>query len=342
MKKKEYLILAVIIVGLSLYLVFHQADQTHYALPTLKTLEKADISKIEISKGDTSLTVKRGTDGWKLEPEGYPADTGKVDDMLETITGLTLTDLVSESENYARYDLNAENRIHVRAYADGAVIRNFEIGKAAASFRHTYVKLDGNPRVYHARKNFRNHFDIDIEALRDKTALSFNSADIKEIAYTKGGVSRVLQYVAVPKPESESSDDSAPDTGAKKSDADKPAAGKDTAYEWRAADDMPLDAAKVKRLMNTVSHLTCNGYIEAKEKADFKDPLYTVEMKGPETHRLSIFAKIKEGDSAYPAVSSQNAYPFLLNATQAETIMNLFDPPKTASPEKTPKDAPGV
>ena len=54
--KKEYVILVVIIVALSLYLILRDRDRTHYQLPTVSKIAGKDISKIEILTPDaTSL-----------------------------------------------------------------------------------------------------------------------------------------------------------------------------------------------------------------------------------------------------------------------------------------------
>jgi lipopolysaccharide export system protein LptC len=46
--KKEYIILAVLIVALSLYLIFHKRDRAQYELPVLQEVPVAEITKIEI------------------------------------------------------------------------------------------------------------------------------------------------------------------------------------------------------------------------------------------------------------------------------------------------------
>jgi hypothetical protein len=62
--KKEYLILAVLIVTLSLYVYFRQQDRTHYELPVLVEVPASEIMKIEISKGQGPiLRCERMGDG---------------------------------------------------------------------------------------------------------------------------------------------------------------------------------------------------------------------------------------------------------------------------------------
>ncbi|MEE9495454.1 MAG: DUF4340 domain-containing protein, partial [Desulfobacterales bacterium] len=145
--KKEYIILILIIIGLSVYLFMRSSGRTLYQLPELDGLKQSEITKIEISKGVNSFILKKKDDQWYLEPAGYLADKNKVNAMLNVFEALTLTALVSQSKDYNRYDLHPEKQITVKAWQEEALRRNFDIGKAASSFRHTFVKLNGDSRV---------------------------------------------------------------------------------------------------------------------------------------------------------------------------------------------------
>jgi hypothetical protein len=139
--KKEYIILILIIAGLSAYLLMRSSDRTHYQLPQIAGLEQKQVTKIEISKEGNSIVLNKKDNKWYLDPPGYLVDAYKVNDMLTVFETLALTALVSESEDYVRYDLHAGGKITVKAWQEDSLMRNFDIGKAASSFRHTFVKL---------------------------------------------------------------------------------------------------------------------------------------------------------------------------------------------------------
>ena len=102
--KKEYIILILIIVVLSVYLFMRKTDRTLYELPVLPEISKKEISKIEISKGETSIVLNKKDDQWYIGPQQYIANKNKIDSMLDVFEKLTLTVSVSESKNYVRYD----------------------------------------------------------------------------------------------------------------------------------------------------------------------------------------------------------------------------------------------
>jgi len=308
--KKEYIILILIIAGLSAYLLMRSSDRSLYQLPQIAGLEQKQITKIEISKEGDSFVLNKKDDKWYLDPPGYLVDANKVNDMLTVFETLTLTALVSESEDYVRYDLHAGEKITVKAWQEDALMRNFDIGKAASSFRHTFVRLNDDSRVFHARDNFRGKFELSEDNLRDKSVLSFKITDIQEIQIAKDQTSLKLALTQVPvefaKSEQEKSENSA-------AAAVKPG--------WQSPDGQQGDVLSLNRLLTTLAKLSCDAYINDRDKNAFSDPIYTVKLKGDQDYQLDIFAKLQTQDKNYPAVSSANDYPFFLSDNKVQQIM---------------------
>ncbi|MBN1841948.1 MAG: DUF4340 domain-containing protein [Deltaproteobacteria bacterium] len=307
--KKEYIILAATILALSLYLVSRSPDRTHYQLPKSSKIAKTDISKLEISTPDTSVILEKKDNQWHIAPEGYVADTDRVEQMLEVIEDLTVTALVSESKNYSRFNLDDDNKITVKAWAGDTTARDFEVGKTATSYRHTFVKLVNDDRVYHARGNFRSKFEQTVDKLRDKTVLSFDKSEIQEIRMTKG-----RQVVAFGRREVQSEVISG-----QPGDGETPPSPK-VETVWQTADGTRANNSKLDRLLTTLSNLKCEKFINDMKKQDFMSPIHTIQLKGVEEHTLSIFAKTRKETENYPAVSSGSDYPFLLPERQVDDL----------------------
>ena len=305
--KKEYLILILIIAALSAYLFMRTADRTFYELPQIAALEQNQITKIEISKGGQTIVLNKKDNNWYLEPHGYIADVKKVTDMLNTLGGITLTTLVSESKDYGRYELNDEKRIAVKAWQQEALKRNFDIGKPASSFRHTFVRLDGDSRVFHARDNFRSKFDLTVDNLRDKNVLSFKPTEIGEIQIAKDQTLLKLvrsQEPVTPQPEKSEEASQVP-----------------LKFEWQSSEGAKVHGPNLNRLLTTLSNLNCTAYINDRGKETFSAPIYAVKLKGDQDYQLNIFAKLQKDDENFPTVSSASDYPFFLSDSQAQQIM---------------------
>ena len=83
--KKEYIILVLIIVALSVYLVMRKSDRTQYELPDIPPLAAKEISKLQITRNKAVITITKKDEKWYIGPNEYPADAGKVKNMLSAI-----------------------------------------------------------------------------------------------------------------------------------------------------------------------------------------------------------------------------------------------------------------
>lgn len=308
--KKEYVLLVLIILALSIYLFFRESNETHYRVPKVPDIAGEDITKIEVSRPGATILLSKKDDRWYIEPKGFPADTAKVQGMLDHIKKIALTVLVSEAKDYGRYELGEDQKITVRAWVGDKVSRSFDVGKVVPSYRHTFVKLADDDNVYHARGNFRSNFDQTMESLRDKTVLSFDKKEVREIDIAKGEERLVLER-------KEGSVEADSRQGADKEK--RPTTKKETV--WVNPEGRKGDKSKISRLLNTLSALRCDKFLEDRKKDDLGDPIYTVHLKGAQEYSLSIFQKEGKESKGYPAVSSQNDYPFELRKYKAEIIM---------------------
>ena len=308
--KKEYIILALIIIALSAYLAMRRSDRTLYELPDIPQVSQKEITRLQISRGKTIIDLNRKDSSWYIAPKEYPADADKIKNMLDNIEKLTLTALVSESGNYSLYDLADETKINVKAWQAESLKRNIDVGKTASSFRHTFVKTAGDERVFHARGNFRNIFDTTVDDLRDKTILTYTPSDIQQIQITQEKQSLILNRAQLPETKESPTAD-------KKENASPPA----QKTEWQTPGGRTADEAAVNRLLNTLSKLRCDTFIEDRAKEDLTTPVFNIQLKASQEYSLSIFAKTEEKETQHPAISSASKYAFLLTDSQAQGIL---------------------
>ncbi|MGE5842734.1 MAG: DUF4340 domain-containing protein [Deltaproteobacteria bacterium] len=301
--KKEYWILVLLITGLALYLLFHKRDRTGYEMPVLQELSASQITKIEIARpGAPAIALERKNDAWILPPEAYPADAGKMEALLGSIGKLTLTTLVSESQNYVRYGLGKEERISVRAWAGDKLSRDFEVGKADPSAQSTFILLRSDSRVFQARGHLKARFDQTLDDLRDKDVFKVEPSGVEALEVSDGKRTLILSRKATPGEEGEGQ----------------------TQTAWESAEGK-VDESKVNQLLNALSGLKCRAYLYEEKKSGFYSPVYSVKVKSKEEHGLSLYAKSENSKNDFPAVSSQNDSPFLLSDHQAKLIMVPLD-----------------
>ena len=88
-RKKEPIILIIIILLLVSYLLLRKQDRTHYQIPEVPKIKKADITKIEFSKQEGSIVMNRKDNTWRIAPQGYLADEAVVKNIIDIIDKLT-------------------------------------------------------------------------------------------------------------------------------------------------------------------------------------------------------------------------------------------------------------
>ncbi len=331
--KKEYLIIAVVIVLAIIYLAVRKSNRTEYQLPVIPQMALEQVGKIEVTHAGKTLTLEKKDKKWQILPQGYLADPDKVNTMLNDLSHLTLTALTSESKAYARYDLETDKAIRVQAWAGAAVQRDIRIGKAASTYQHTFIRIGETPQVYQAEHNLRGAFDQTVEQLRDKTVMQFDTADIKEIDITQNGQKTAFLKKEVTPP---AAGKSQPSTGAANTTAsaaaNKPAAGA-VEVQWTTDQGKPADLSQINRLLSILSHLSCESYIEGKTKNDMgQAPVSTLLVKGKKDYTLTLYPQPGKAGSGYPAISSESEYPFTLPDYQGKTL--AADPQKLTPSEK--------
>lgn len=319
--KKEYLILLLIIVGLSVYLVTRSKDQTHFDLPQPAEVDSQKINRLVIAKGDRSIELSKKDDQWYIGPKAYPADSIKVKNMVKAAADLAITDLISESGSYERYDLTDTQKINVRAFIDSEMVRNFDVGKIAPTGQHTFARLADDPNVYQARGHLNTTFDHPAEDLRDLTVLSFEKSDITSLTVQKGARSVTLARKAV-----------APDAKEQPADTAEQAEQKEAPAQpqtqWQDPQGQVADTPAVERLLSDFSNLKCSRFLEdnAADTLKAEPPAWTLTFRSEkETYTLSAFSSPDAADKEFEALSSAGPYAFMLTKSKLEATEKQMD-----------------
>lgn len=318
--RKEYLILCGIIAVLLIYLIFSSGkNKMGYEVPKVNKIDQGEINKIEISKAGVTISLSGKMDKWKILPQEYPADQVKVKDILEAIENLTLTELAAEKGDFQRYELDDDQKIRVSAYNDDQILREYDIGKISSTYRHTFVRLANDTKVYYARNSFRSHFEHEIKDLRDKIVMTFDKNEITALELSIEENNQKFTKTLTPAAE-EPKEESQEGENQTEKPEEKPTAPKQE-ENWALPDGKIGKKSEIDSLLSQLSDLRCDEYLEGKNKEEFTDPLYSVSLTGIKAYTLKIFQKQEGENGKYPAVSSENAYIFLLSVSAAERIM---------------------
>ncbi|OQX64257.1 MAG: hypothetical protein B5M56_00250 [Desulfococcus sp. 4484_241] len=309
--KTEYLVLVAVIIGLCALIYTRNNNRLNYTLPDTGGLKAGDIAKIEIVRPGENKTVLLKKNGrWFIMPKERLAKASDADGMAQTIAGLTLTTLVAEKHDDPRYGLSDKDALGVTAFSsDGKVLRKIFVGKQAPSYNHTFVRLDGDPRVYHARGRLGDVFDKTADELRDKTVLAFEKDLVSSITLAKGG-----KTYSIEKKEAAPAREAA---GSSKGQAVPAKAGE----AWIVSGTgKKADGDTVEHLLSELYKLQCKKFSDDKKPGDLGDPVCRITLSTGEKHTLSIFSPA-DGDDDYPATSSKTGQVFLLPGYKAKRIV---------------------
>jgi hypothetical protein len=321
--KKEYLILLFIIAALSVYLALRNKNQTHFELPHPAQADSQKINRIVITKGDRTIELDKKDDQWSIAPKGYAADNIKVRNMVKAAVDLTPTDLISESGNYDRYDLTKDKKINVRAFADKQVVRNFDIGREAPTYQHTFALLENDPKVYQVRGRLDDTFNQTIDQLRDRTVVSFDKDDISTLTIEKGTQSLALKLAQAPV---QSQAPAAADADKKSEASQQKSTPAKSAPQWQDPQGKAVDQAVVNGLLGDFSKFSCARFMADNAAEALKNATWKLTFKGAKgAHTFSVYQPEKEADTELPALSSQSPYAFLIGKSKAENIEKKLD-----------------
>lgn len=301
--KKEYIILALVILALSAYLVFKKENQPHFNLPLLAMLESGKIDKLLITQKGLTLELFKDKESWGVTDQKFPADMPAVNNMLDTIQNLKISALISEKKDVVRYELDQDHGIEVKAFQGDTPLREFKIGKTAPSFNHTFVMMGDDTRIYQADKSFTQFFNKSLEDMRDKQVLKFPQASIQKITLEKERISKTLTA-------------SAPSLGKDKEEEQK---------SWKFEDGSPPDKEALTNLLASLSFLACQEFSPSISKQDLakRDPLAKITLENETPLVLMLFKQDKE--ESMLATSSMSPYAFVLESFKAEDILSYVD-----------------
>jgi len=241
--------------------------------------------------------------------------------MLNAASDLTLTAIVSESGALDRYGLTGDEKITVQAFSDGTPVRSFTVGKAAPTFQHTFVLLEGDPKVYHARGQLKRTFEQSADALRDKTIFDTDQAAITSLTLQKGARTVTLVKKELPKEAVEASEDKPADAKNSETPVAVPV------FEWQNADSgQAVDQAQVDGLLGDIARLDADAYMDDSVKEDLGDAQWQVTfVKADETFSLAVYPKQDDAADNLPATASSTPYAFLLDTPRVENIAKNLD-----------------
>ncbi|HDP95592.1 MAG TPA: DUF4340 domain-containing protein [Candidatus Aminicenantes bacterium] len=315
--RSEFVVLALVIIGLTLFLLLRNPDRVRYELPQIPMVEREAMDRIEIQSKKGQVVLEKKAGEWQLQPSNHAVDPSRLNSALDALVDLSLTTLVSSSKDFQRYGMDPDSAVQVKAYAGKEVVQSFILGKVASTYRHTFLRFPDDHRIYHASGSLRTRFEYSAQDWRDKTVLAFSKDEISEIDVTAGNWSGTfVRQAAAPRVK----------------DDEKNVAGSEmtSTVEWKSTDGHSVESKIMDPLLQSLSELSCQEFLQAEPDATGTTIALRVSLKGSKEYQLQLRQAQNGETTRYTGTSSMVAQWFVMPAYTVEDLTGkaeaLFKP----------------
>ena len=283
-----------LIVVATLYLLLQREPQVGYDLPELDDVATTDVERVVMERGDDRVEVVRSGGEWRIQPQGHRADRGQVDRIVSEAANLQLTDLLSAhptAQTRQRYEIDDARALNVSIFGGGQMLREFQVGKRAPTYGHTYVLVADDRRVYQAAGDLTAVFQTSADTLRDLSVLSFQPETITAVeARTAAGVTRLTRST-----------------------------GDDQTALWVDESGTARDAELLEEALDALSSLRATRFLDADPDGT---PLIELSLQHPAgAHLLTLYP---EQEDAHEATASGTENPFVMLPFSMANVLAAF------------------
>ncbi len=182
-----YVVIFLLLVGAYVVLLWQQGQQAareQEAKKVFKVQEK-DIDELTLIRGGSEIRLVKKDFNWQLvAPLKTRADQGVVDSMLVTLARLQKERDLGPVKDLKAFGLDQPHLV-VEFAAQGKIYR-LAIGSKVPGTRGYYTRLGQGTDILLISTGSKDSLDRTIQALRDKTLLSFRINDVKALKLRSG------------------------------------------------------------------------------------------------------------------------------------------------------------
>ncbi len=154
---------------------------------------QAEIESISLRVADArEIRLERRAGHWRLAaPIEFAADAFAADGIAGAITQLTSQSVIDDPQPREVYGFGAQSA-EIR-FAVGGLEKILRIGNATPIGANSYASIDGDARVYTVANYQVQPFQKELDDLRDKRIIDFDSAAVKRIRVSWTGMQLVVE-----------------------------------------------------------------------------------------------------------------------------------------------------
>lgn len=285
MKRSTLILVALLCVlsGLAYWVMQRPGEQSQTTASgkNLIEVDSARVDGLEIRGPAGSVRLeRRGMEWFVVSPVNARANATAVANALSQAADLRVKSVVSSKpEKHTLFQVDSASGTWVTVFEGGSPRAGFVVGKMAAGYTDTYARAASSDEVAVVAGSFSWTFNRPVRDWRDKAILTLARPDVKDVTYQYGDTTFTLALL-----------DSA----------------------WRV-DGKPANAQTVETLLNSLSALQCDDFIDDPAKAKL---VATISVSGQQV-RFSREA----GQTRYLVQTSAGPQWYVLEAWRAESVL---------------------
>jgi hypothetical protein len=192
MKPTKLIVAAVVLVALSGLVYWAkknpQDKSTSEASPKFADVSEAQVQSLDLQKkGGPALVLARQSGKWAITaPTPYAADQDTAASVASALSSVNADSVVEEKPtDAARYGL-ADPSLTVTAHEKNGKIERFFFGDDVPASSTVYARVDKDPKVYAISSSVKTSLAKDVNDLRDKRLLTFDSSQVTRLEVVAG------------------------------------------------------------------------------------------------------------------------------------------------------------
>ena len=295
MKTKQLLILLgilvvlVVIVGLveNPFAKSEYAKKVEAATPLFPNFDKESVTKIEITASAETTTLVKENNQWLVASmENYPADAEGVEDVLDKVTELKTTGLVSSNpEKQAQFEVDSSGARAKLLDAGGNVRAHLFLGKNTPGYLSSYVRAADSNNVYVGKGNLKATFDKGTRTWKDRTIFSFNKGDVTHLTIKSEGEEIELEM------------------------------GADSEWQMTKPEAFAAKQTELDSLLDSLSALDTDDFAADAEN------LSEYELDAPKS---SVMAKLNDGTRRLLLIGKEESGEYFVKREDKEPVFMLY------------------
>lgn len=182
--KKHLVWIILLLILVALYLLVEHRESLMVSPKTVDNflgVDTTEVSKIEISKFGSSMTLSRAGGNWYIMEGEEPkkADKNAIKQLIDIVGGMKVGNVISDNPaNQIKFQVDTLTGSTVSVYSGDRLLSAVVIGKMA-DMMHTYVRQLDEDKVYLAEGMMSHLFNRSPSDWRDKTIFDIDLSSVQ-------------------------------------------------------------------------------------------------------------------------------------------------------------------